>query len=118
MSTKKTNPTRRRNQAAAESRSFGEQLRQWLHARQVAAGIRNRKRRKARPKFSRGVDRVPARYRVTRPEPQWVHRHQSLSRWWARRTGQSRGAVNQPYTNPMRDLKSLRSGRLRKELRP
>lgn len=114
----KNAPTRRRDLAQAESASFGEQLRQWLHARQIAAGIRNRKRRKEQPTGKRGVDRVPERYRVTKPAPEWVVLHTSPSRHLVRHTGASRGRINEPYVNPMRDVKALRSGRLRKELRP
>jgi hypothetical protein len=114
----KDRPTRRRDLALAESASLGEELRRWLHAREIAAGIRNRKRRKEQPTGSRGVDRVPDQYRVTKPAPQWVHQHTSPSRHMVRHTGASRGRLNQPYTNPLRDVKALRSGRLRKELRP
>lgn len=122
MSLKKAQPTRRRDTAVAESVSIGEQLRQWLHARQIAAGIRNRKRRKEQAKnqanVSRGVHRVPERYRVTKPTPEWIALHTSPSRRMVRDSGASRGRINEPYVNPMRDVKALRSGRLRKELRP
>ena len=115
---KKTEPTRSRAAARAQATTFGNQLRDWLQARQIAAGIRGRKKKQPTASGKRGVDRVPERYRVTRPKPEWIHLHTSPSRAMQRRDGVARGRVNQPYTNLMRDVKSLRSGRLRKELRP
>lgn len=114
MPTKKTEPTRTRAQARAAAKSFGTSLREWMQARQVAAGIRNRKRKKKAPTGDRGVDR----YRVTKPAPTWLVLHTSPSRALVRHQGGSRGRLNEPYVNPMRDVKALRSGRLRKELRP
>jgi len=118
MPDRKDQPTRRRDQAVKQSASLGQQLRDWLHARQVAAGIRGRKRRKDQAKGKRGVDRVPARYRGLTPTFEWVHQHTSPSRALSRRDGVSRGRLNRPYVNELRDVKSLRAGRLRKELRP
>lgn len=115
---KKTAPTRRRDEAGRAATSLGDQLREWLHARQIAAGIRNRKRKKDQNTGKRGVDRVPEHLRGLAPTVKWVHEHTSPSRRLTRASGASRGRLNQPYTNPMRDVKALRSGRLRKELRP
>lgn len=66
---------------------------------------------------SRGVDRVPKRLRVKRPEPLWLVRHPLPRKGpTTRHVAQAvRCAVRQ---SGARDAKSLKSGRLRVELRP
>lgn len=115
---KKTSPTRRRDDASRAAAQFGEQLRQYFHGQQVLAGIRRRKRRKEPITASRGVDRVPDQLVGLTPSFQWIHLHTSPSRAMVRGTGARRGRINKSYVNPMRDVKAMRSGRLRKELLP
>ena len=108
MNTRTPRGERRRRQATknAERLSVIAATRNWLQERAAAAEKRRekaaKKRRKALAKTSRGVDRVPARLRVGRPLPEVIHASTFMGK---------------PYVNPARDAKSLKAGRLRKELR-
>lgn len=106
-------PTRRRQAAASDQRTFGSDqrtfgsdLRSWLHdveqamSRRAAAAKRRAADRK--PDGTRGIDRVPDRLRVDAPAPVYLVRHEV--------------GPFQPYRNPKRAARLARSGRLRKDL--
>lgn len=121
MSTKKTEPTPRQRVAVRAQRAHGDDLRSWFHDREQKAtkGLQKlfKKRRKAAV-GSRGVDRVPERYRNVPREPVYLVKHEDMPRDQRRARGYKVTSGNVPHRNPERDAKSLRSGRLRKELRP
>lgn len=121
---KKTSLTRRQRDAVRRQRAHGDDLRAWLHDREQAVQKRlselrkalfNRRQKGKAP--SRGVDRVPDRYRVKAPEPTVIVEHHDLVRSYRRARGYTATSGNTPHVNPERDAKSARSGRLRKELR-
>jgi hypothetical protein len=125
---KKTEPTRRQVDALRAQRAHGENVVSWLRARQAKAekALRALFKKRAKTRPSRGVDRVPAHLDVTglgtaewlvvHTEPNHAERHRrSLS---SGRSLRAYGPGNPPHTNPARDAKSLKSGALRKELRP
>ncbi|MCW2758697.1 MAG: hypothetical protein JWO46_2443 [Nocardioidaceae bacterium] len=69
---RKAGPTPRQVDALGRQRAHGDDLRGWLQGRaaSLAKSIRERLKRKPKTKArSRGVDRVPARYRVAHPVP-------------------------------------------------
>lgn len=73
------------------------------------------------PDRGRGVDRVPDRVNVDRPDPEVLVEHPDANyaqrRAYKRKTGRrARSTANIPHVNPKRDAKSLKSGRLRAEL--
>lgn len=65
--------------------------------------------------MSGGTDRVPESMRGLHRTFAWVHRHGGGPTGWRR--GGKRSGRFVPYVNPARDAKSLKAGRLRKELR-
>ena len=110
---KKSVPTRRQGDVLTERRSFGDNIRNWLEARRAAAALRRRNTEKAAAAGrSRGVDRVPERYRLTPAEVEWIHEHTAPVR--NRRT--RRWNKGTPYRNPARRARLEKSGRLRKDL--
>lgn len=119
MSTKKTVPTPQQRRAVRAQRAHGDDLRAWWHDREQKASKwlakLTKKRRKA-VTGRRGVDRVPERYRDTPREPEYLVKHEDLPRSYRRAQGYTATSGNVPHRNPKRDAKSLRSGRLRKEL--
>lgn len=122
MSQKKTQPTPRQRDALRAQKAHGTNLREWVHTRgeEVAKLLRKltarRKKKAETAGVTRGVDRVPERYRVAKPEPQWIARHEDLPRDYRRARGYTATSGNTPYVNPRRDAKSRKAGRLRKEL--
>jgi hypothetical protein len=93
----------RRREARIEKASRRDVLRDWFDARREAADTR---RREAAPATgSRGVDRVPARYRVHTPAPEFVVEHTSSRRMRRRMT------VSKPG-RPLPRLREQRAMRL------
>lgn len=106
----KQQPTRRRVEARRDQRAHGERLRDWIQRRQADL---ERRRAKKREEAERDKPARPERVVV------WVHQHTAPSRGFRRSNGKRvTGSGNTPYVNPDRDKKSLKAGRLRRELRP
>lgn len=101
----KGQPTRRRLDAARAQRAHGDALRDWIQRRRAdlerARAKAAEKRRKKDAKKAKEAEKRPPELTVSR---EWIHQHA--------------GRPYVPYVNPDRDAKSLRSGRLRKDLRP
>jgi hypothetical protein len=67
----------KQREAIARQKAHGESLRAWLQDKAAEAAKRRRVRHLADQVAvgSRGVDRVPARYRTEAREVVWVHKH-------------------------------------------
>lgn len=73
-------------------KAHGESLREWLHDRRVAAGKRIAAETEARRARPRGVDRVPARYRIEPRPTEYVVEHTTPPRAMTRRPGRPSAA--------------------------
>ena len=112
---KKTTATPTQATRARARRAFGDHLREWLHDRKHAAAKKRAKAAKKRAADikkgrvpSRGVDRVPDRYRgPAKQDPTYLHQFFGTVK-----------SHHKPYVNPDRDTKSAKAGRLRKDLLP
>lgn len=123
----KHGPTPSRSQIRAKQLALRDSLTDWWEERSRLRAQAKAERAKAdaaaRKLQSRGVDRVPKHLRGLRPHLEFVVAHQGSNyahrRRWHLKTGRRMVAgTNQPHINPRRDGKAVRSGRLRKELRP
>jgi hypothetical protein len=103
----------RRAREREEKAARRQTLRDWFDARREAADKRRKDAAKA-PRGPRGVDRVPARYRMHVPAPVYVVEHHDMPRDVRRARGYRITSGNTPHVNPARDTK--RHARLRKEL--
>lgn len=123
MTSKKDRPTRTQAAARRDQRTLAERLKVWREGRRDKARDLAAKRRKAeakarkKSKATRGVDRVPERYRVTGPAPVYVVQHTDAPYRWRRRHALNTGRTltssdNQPHVNPARDQR--KGARLRK----
>lgn len=101
-----------------------DSLRTWWSDRAEARKKAAEKARKKAKPGSRGVDRVPAHLRgLGRSLPEYVVEHTDSPRSDRRRARLNTGrrmasSTNTPHVNPRRNGKSLKAGRLRKELQP
>lgn len=115
-------PKSTQREAIARQKAHGESLRSWLQDRATAAkkAVAKRRAEAAKNRPSRGVDRVPERYRgAGKPIVEHLVEHADENYRTRRDRGLSHGSgmrsgTNQPHVNPARDAK--RGARLRKDV--